>query len=258
MGLGNCMPPLGPNDGEKIEFRDGEDSVCRKGCRLSGVGGISEMLLENDLSKPGVRIVRFAGFRRELRGGMCTGDGGADKWCCEVVSTTDAVAIGGREDCEGGGILKDKFFKFRARLPGESGRTGFGVSDDNLERLLWAVESEWLSTLRGGGMNLVYDSGMDVGDSGEELGDVSAPEGESKVEMVVVGEESVDADVIDEMLSRCLKGRGRRDVLTVTLVGTSRGLTAVACSSLSAMLGGLPPNTDIKDGNESGTDGGLV
>jgi hypothetical protein len=132
------------------------------------------------------------------------------------------------------------------------------VSDDNLERLLWAAESDWLSTLRAGGMNLVYDNGMDVGDSGEELGDVSGAEGESNVEMVVVGEESVEADVIDEMLSRCWKGRGRRDVLTVTLVGTLRGLTAVVWSWLSARLGGVPPNTDIKDGNESGADGGLV
>ena len=75
------MPPLGPNEGEKIEFSDGEDSVCRNGCRPSGVGGTSEILLENDLSKPGVRMVRFAGFRRVLLGGMCTGDGGADRWC---------------------------------------------------------------------------------------------------------------------------------------------------------------------------------
>jgi hypothetical protein len=44
------------------------------------VGGTSLRLLENDLSKPGVRIVRFAGFRRALFGGMCTGDGGAERW----------------------------------------------------------------------------------------------------------------------------------------------------------------------------------
>ena len=64
---------------------------------------------------------------------------------------------------------------------------------------------------------------MEVGDSGDELGEVSGPEAESNVEMVVVGEESVDAEVMDEMLSRCLKGRGRRVVLEVTFVGTRRG-----------------------------------
>jgi hypothetical protein len=37
------------------------------------------MLLEKDLSKAGVRMVRFAGFRRELLGGICMGDGGADR-----------------------------------------------------------------------------------------------------------------------------------------------------------------------------------
>ena len=59
-------------------------------------------------------------------------------------------------------------------------------------------------------MYLVYDSGIDVGDSGDELGDVSEVIGESKVETVVVGEESADPEVTEETLSRCWKGRGRR------------------------------------------------
>ena len=68
------MPPLGPKDGEKTD-KEGEDSVC-----LSGVGGAtSVMLVEKDLSKAGVRIVRFAGFRRELLGGIFIGDGGAER-----------------------------------------------------------------------------------------------------------------------------------------------------------------------------------
>lgn len=43
---------------------------------------------------------------------------------------------------------------------------------------------------------------MEDGDSGEELGEVSGAEGESKVETVVVGEESVEPEVMDETLSR--------------------------------------------------------
>lgn len=47
------------------------------------------------------------------------------------------------------------------------------------------------------------DSGISVtGDSGDELGEGSDMEEESTVEMVVVGEESVDSDVVD-VLSWC-------------------------------------------------------
>jgi predicted site-specific integrase-resolvase len=42
----------------------------------------------------------------------------------------------------------------------------------------------------------------EVGDSGEELGVVSAIEAESNVEIVVVGDESVDSELVEEMLSR--------------------------------------------------------
>ena len=73
------MPPLGPNDGEKTECSEGEDSVCLKDCRVVGVGGTtSVMLLEKDLSNPGVRMVRPAGFRRALLGGMM-GEGDAER-----------------------------------------------------------------------------------------------------------------------------------------------------------------------------------
>lgn len=83
------------------------------------------MLLENDLSNPGVRMVRLAGFRRLLFGGM-TGEAGAERWFCELVSMTDAVAIGGRGS-NGGGTLNDKFLRLRARRPGESGCMGLEV-----------------------------------------------------------------------------------------------------------------------------------
>jgi hypothetical protein len=107
-------------------------------------------------------------------------------------------------------------------------------------------------------MNFEYESGIDVGDSGDDPGEVSDVMGESKVETVVVGEESADPDVTEETLSRCWKGRGRRDVLTVTLVGSLSGWICGCCSSFPSEICDSPPNTDINDGNESGSDGGLV
>lgn len=249
------MPPLGPKEGEKTEVREGEDSVWRNEC---GVGGTSSvMLLENDLSNPGVRMVKFAGLRRIPFKGTCTGDGGAERWC-EVPSTIDAVAIGGR-DWDGGGILSERFLRFRARLPGESGRGRLAPSEAGWERLL--VDEDWLSKFRAGGMvNLLLNAnGMDEGDSGEELGDVSATDGESNVEMVVVGEESAEPDVTEEILARCWKGKGRRvEVLMVTLVGRRRGLSAVFRASFSGKSSVRPPKTDMKEGNESGSVGALV
>lgn len=85
------------------------------------------MLLEKDLSNPGVQMVRFAGLRRPVLGGM-TGEGGAERWC-ELVSKTEAVAIGGRDGSKGGGILSDKFLRFRARRLGDSGCVGLEVWD---------------------------------------------------------------------------------------------------------------------------------
>lgn len=48
------------------------------------------------------------------------------------------------------------------------------------------------------------DSGMRViGDSGDELGDGSDNDDESTVDIVVVGEESVESEACVEVLSRC-------------------------------------------------------
>lgn len=54
---------------------------------------------ENVLLNVGVWMVRFAArrFVLLLLEGMAMGDGRASKWCFDVVSTTDAVAIGGRD-----------------------------------------------------------------------------------------------------------------------------------------------------------------
>lgn len=128
------------------------------------------------------------------------GEGGAERLCLEVDSITDAVAIGGL-DCEGGGTRKLRFFKLRARFPLESERAMLG---EFKSRVLSAdiMVLGATSTERTGGVNLGYERGMAEGDSGEELGEISPPEGESNGEIVVVGEDSVEPEVIDEILSR--------------------------------------------------------
>jgi hypothetical protein len=60
---------------------------------------------------------------------------------------------------------------------------------------------------------------MAEGDSGEELGEISPPEGESKGEIVVVGEDSVDVEVIDETLSRWGLGDGSKRRADVVFTG---------------------------------------
>lgn len=61
--------------------------------------------------------------------------------------------------------------------------------------------NEWMPNL----VDEKEDSGMMVtGDSGDELGEGSVREDESAVDMVVVGDESVDSDAWVDVLSRCL------------------------------------------------------
>lgn len=99
---------------------------------------------------------------------------------------------------------------------------------------------------------------MDNGDSGEELGEVSVAEAESNVEMVVVGDDSDDPVVIDETLSRCWKGSRCLELLAETWLNAPRGRFSLFSSSLSGSSDGMPPKTDMNDGNESGMDGELV
>ena len=57
--------------------------------------------------------------------------------------------------------------------------------------------------LRSDIVGLNDDNDAEVGDSGDELGVVSVTETESNVEMVVVGDESVESEAVEEMLCRC-------------------------------------------------------
>lgn len=103
---------------------------------------------------------------------------------------------------------------------------------------------------------------IDVGDSGEELGEVSVTDGESNVEIVVVGDESVDSDTTDDMLCRCWKGSEFGCDSLGCSFGVCEGLSAVNASNRSSLPSREPepgpgpvPNTDMKDGNETGVAG---
>jgi hypothetical protein len=80
------------------------------------------------------------------------GEGGAEKWCFDEVSSIDAVAMGGR-DSECRGMRNERFFKLRARRPGDSGRAGLGAGN-NLELSEVMVDSGAASTGRKGAVNL--------------------------------------------------------------------------------------------------------
>lgn len=80
------------------------------------------------------------------------GEGGAERWCFDEVSSIDAVAMGGR-DSEGRGMRNERFFKLRARRPGESGRAGLGAGN-NLELSEVMVDSGATSAGRKGAVNL--------------------------------------------------------------------------------------------------------
>lgn len=97
--------------------------------------------------------------------------------------------------------------RLRARLFGKSGR-------------VWRKSGAGCVNSTGRDVNFGYETDMAEGDSGEELGEISPPPGESKGEIVVVGEDSVEAECIDDTLSRC--GEGKMCVSTGTC-GYCRG-----------------------------------
>lgn len=147
----------------------------------------------------GVRTVkpRWLGRLRGGRGGfMVEGDGGAD--CSSLAA--EAVLIrnaGGGSGRVGAAMFNDRFLVLRGLLAGETGP--FGPN----KGLRGGGDNVGASTARCRGIGTVLartgPKGMaGGGDSGEEPGDESVTDGESTVETVVVGEESVEADEPDE------------------------------------------------------------
>lgn len=116
--------------------------------------------------------------------------------------------------------------------------------------LVWAFDEPTTKCRNGDG------GGSDVADSGEEEGDGSDIKGESKVEFEVVGDESVEAVVMEVTLlrwcSRCEEcwGDSRRVLTSVTRTCVS--LCRVSGMGISSMFFAVlkfsSPTTVMKDG----------
>lgn len=255
------MPPSGAAMGENTD-NDGDDWKCRRvlGRLKAGVGGTLEAFDSERLvvPRPGVEMVSpsLLGFRfGGLGGTMNEGDAGAEIGCED--STTEAVEMASLGSCAPGLVVvdmfKERFFMFRIFLPGDSGRVrpGRGRSEPGGDSIPlfsgnWLVNLKDLKDVRGA---------IETADSGDELGEGSVTDEESSVEIVVVGDESVDSEFTVEVLSRCCGCGGRKLVLDVLLFVVIpvllRSLVVAAPSSLLSFISELSPNTDINDGNEA-------
>ena len=259
---GNCIPPSGAAMGEKTD-KEGDDWKCRRvlGLMNAGVGGTTLGAFDSDRlvdPRPGVEIVSpsLLGFLVGGLGGTINeGDAGAEIGCDD--STAEAVETPSLGSCAPDlvdvDMFKERFFMFRTFLPGDSGRVrpGRGRSEPGGDSIPpfsgdWPVDRKDRKDERGG---------IETADSGDELGEGSVTDEESNVEMVVVGEESVDSELTVEVLSRCCACEGKNAVSDVLLYAMLSvlpcSLVAAAPSSLLSFISELSPNTDINDGNEA-------
>ena len=113
---------------------------------------------------------------------------------------------------------------------------------------------------------------MDDGDSGDEPGEVSVMIGESNVEIVVVGDESVDSEAIEGKLSCERNGRDMGSV-SIAVVCVICAVCSKPCCVVVVVVTVVvvvvpvrkepsrpppfkklepPPNLDMKDGKEAG------
>ena len=94
--------------------------------------------------------------------------------------------------------FRDKFLTLRGFSARDSGSVLTRNGSDRALfcpcRLLWASSGDFIIDLKDS------PGSADEGVSGEELGEGSATSGESNVELVVVGDESVDSEVTEEPL----------------------------------------------------------
>lgn len=92
---------------------------------------------------------------------------------------------------------------------------------------------------------------MHIGDSGDELAEVSVIDEASKGEVMVVGDESVESDADEDTLSqdwaKCLCA------FTEDCNGASKDWKAV--ESILSIEPDSPPKTGVKEGNAPGMEG---
>lgn len=258
------MPPSGAAIGENTD-KDGDDWKCRSvfGRMKAGVGGTTLDAFDSErlgAPRPGVERVSpsLLGFRfGGLGGTMNEGDAGAKIGCED--SIIEAVEMASLGSCAPGlldvDMFKERFFMFRTFLPGDSGRVRPGkvrseLGGDSIPPFSgdWPVEREDRKD---------ESVGIETADSGDELGEGSVTDEESSVEIVVVGEESVESELTVEVLSRCCGcgGEGENSVWVVLLFAMVsvllRSFVAAVPSPLLSFISELSPNTDMNDGNEA-------
>lgn len=231
------------------------------GLKIAGVEGtILDPLLPGTFGapRPGVEIVRpsLLAFRfGGLGGTMKEGVVGAESGCDD--STAEAVEMANFGSCgpclTDADMFRERFFMFRTFLPGDSGRLRPGRFKSELGGgSITPCSGEWSLDLR----DLKDESGViETADSGDELGEGSVMDEESSVEIVVVGEESVDSELMVEVLSRCCCCGGRRsvlgDLLFAMIAVVLDSSVAAAPSTFLSFISEFSPNTDINDGNEA-------
>jgi len=213
-----------------------------------GVGGIARRVA---LLLPGVLMVRpmLASFRRGGVGGFTKeGEDGA-----EVCS--GATAGGGAKGADMMArprlyalvVFTARFFRFRGFFAEVFGRC---MSKKGVWPGSVIVRSGGLK--RAVSMACVRGEVLLAGDSGEGPGDGSVMEDESRVEMVVVGDESEDSDVDVEMLSCCWWKTAKGGLIVVARSLLDRSFSVAeawrSASSSNSLLVDSSSKTVIKDG----------
>jgi hypothetical protein len=182
------MPPLGPKPGVINIW--GDEIECFKLLLCSMVGTPGDASDPNPrgcwFAAPVFRLSRLGRFLPVRVGGLMNeGDEGSEDWNPSILELRLSARLLGFLGFRGWGEVMG-----RSSLSG--GRTGSGSATLRL-----------LKESMPNGAPGKEDSGRRVmGDSGDELGDGSEREDESTVEMVVVGEESVESDACVEVLGR--------------------------------------------------------
>lgn len=185
----NVMPPPGPKPGVINIW--GVEIECFKLLRCSMVGTLGELSIPNDrgcwFAAPVFRLSKLGFFLPFNVGGlMKEGDEGSEDWNPSTLELRLSARLLGFLGFRGWGEVIGRSSLSGSRMGSLS--TTFRAWNESIPKVPPGKD----------------DSGRRVmGDSGDELGEGSEREDESTVDMVVVGEESVESDACVDVLCRC-------------------------------------------------------
>lgn len=138
-------------------------------------------------------MLRFVGFLREVFNDSLSGDVGADNGCKLLVAS---FAVAGRLN-KGMFMSSVSFLTFFAPSSCIVG----GCNEAGVRCLLSVGSIKGCVCKRNGAEGVI-----EVADSGDEDAELSETTGESNVELLVVGDDSVDSENNELMLPRCACG----------------------------------------------------